>query len=161
MTAGSFGPTMFRSMTPGIRTISGPLAFSPAAPLFVTGSEDGQLLLSHLDDDQPPLSLIGHGDNIRSAEFSADGDLILTSSWDRTVRLWSVDSGNALAIMPNEDIILDAAFDPAGDRVAYAMRNLVRLRPIYADAGDLIATAKKAKPRDLSRDERRLYLLEE
>ncbi|MEM7045370.1 MAG: hypothetical protein AAF543_21380, partial [Pseudomonadota bacterium] len=136
-------------------------AFSPVAPTFVTGSVDGKLLLNWRNGERPPLSLIGHGDNIRSAEFSADGRLILTSSWDRTVRLWDASTGMALAVMPNEDIILDATFDPSGSSIAYAIRNLVRIRPIYPSPEALIAAAKAVKPRDLSPDERRLYLLDE
>ena len=77
---------------------------------------------------------MGQGDNTRSVEFSADGRLILSAPWGRNVRLWDASSGHVLApaIIPNDDIILDAAFDPNGDRLAHAIRNLVCLRPIYA-----------------------------
>ena len=110
--------------------------------------------------EHPPRALIGHGDNIRSAEFSRDGHYILTSSWDRTVKLWDAATGHTLASIPSENIILDAAFDPNGKQIAYLVRNLVRLRPIYPSAEDLIAAAKATKPRDLT-DEKKLLFLSE
>jgi len=41
----------------------------------------------------PPLVLQGHSDTVYSAQFSSDGKRVLTSSDDRTVRLWDTFTG--------------------------------------------------------------------
>lgn len=128
--------------------------FSPNGERIVTGSEDGQAFITDLARGFTSRPLIGHGDNIRSAEFSPDGRHVLTSSWDRSVRLWDVETAEELAVIPSEDIVLDAAFDPAGGRIAHLMNNLVRFREIYPNVDQLIAAAKGKLPRQRTRDER-------
>ena len=127
--------------------------FSPDGLHIVTGSEDGQVFITGLADGRS-RQLVGHGDNIRSAEFSRDGLYILTSSWDRTVRLWDFETAEELAVIPSEDIVLAAAFDPSGGRIAHLMKNLVRFRPIYPTLDDLIKAAKDQAPRQRTREER-------
>ena len=130
--------------------------FSPDGKTIVTGSEDGQAFITELARGGKSRQLVGHGDNIRSAEFSRDGRHILTSSWDRTVRLWDSRTAEELAVIPSEDIVLGAAFDPSGQRIAHLMKNLVRFRPIYPDLEGLIKVAKERAPRDKTREERQL-----
>ncbi|KAJ7659285.1 WD40-repeat-containing domain protein [Mycena polygramma] len=43
--------------------------------------------------------LLGHTDAIMWAEISPDGKVIATSSWDTTVRLWSMNSGEATHVL--------------------------------------------------------------
>ena len=120
--------------------------FSPDGTKIVTGSVNGQIFMTDLAKPERGRPLIGHGDNIRSAEFSPDGRYILTSSWDRTVKLWDVNMAKAVASMPNEDIILDATFDPKGGRIAHLIGDKVRLRPIYPSVEALIDAAKSVRP---------------
>ena len=134
--------------------------FSPDGSKIVTGSVDGQIFLIDLTKPDATRRLVGHGDNIRSAEFSPDGSQILTSSWDRTVRLWDVDKAEAVAVLDNEDIILDAAFDPNGGRIAHIIQDKVLLRPTavrgqeskpepkYPSVEELVAAAKAIRPHD-------------
>lgn len=63
--------------------------------------------LNTIISSAPPIStskaqmepLIGHSDWIRSLAFSPDGKTILSSSNDRTVRLWDVESGQLLHLL--------------------------------------------------------------
>ena len=40
---------------------------------------------------------LGHSADISSISFSPDGSLILSGSWDRTVRLWDANTGREIA----------------------------------------------------------------
>ena len=40
--------------------------------------------------------LQGHGDRVPSVEFSPEGRLLASGSFDQTLRLWDVGSGNFL-----------------------------------------------------------------
>ena len=57
-------------------------------------------------------------------------------------------------MIPSEDIVLAAAFDPLGRRIAHLMKNLVRFRPIYPTVDELIQAAKANAPRLRTREER-------
>ena len=40
--------------------------------------------------------LKGHTDEVRSVAFSKDGTKIVSGSWDRTIRVWNVDTGECI-----------------------------------------------------------------
>ena len=45
---------------------------------------------------QLKLTLEGHTDNVWSVVFSPDGKMLASGSWDQTVRLWNVNTGQLL-----------------------------------------------------------------
>jgi WD40 repeat protein len=62
--------------------------------------------------------LKGHGMHLVSAEFSPDGQRILTASWDRTARLWDAATGRQLTQIKADPYPLQwARFTPDGRRV--------------------------------------------
>jgi hypothetical protein len=68
--------------------------------------------------------LSGHESDVASAVFSPDGSRILTSSDDRTARLWDAATGQVLHVVEgHEDTVWTAAFSPDGDRVVTASRD--------------------------------------
>ena len=46
--------------------------------------------------------LSGHADAVSSVAFSADGSKVVSGSWDRTVKIWSADSGEVLQTLSGE-----------------------------------------------------------
>ena len=61
--------------------------------------------------------LIGHTNAVFQAQFSPDGETILTASGDGTARLWNVD-GTELGIVANHsDWVISARFSPDGRSV--------------------------------------------
>ena len=52
---------------------------------------------------------------LRTAEFSPDGDHIITASDDGTARIWDADTGAALAVLEgHEDVVSAATFSADG-----------------------------------------------
>ena len=65
--------------------------------------------------------LSGHNDIVIGAAFSPDGRHIVTSSNDRTVRIWDAASGTQLALLSgHSDGVISAAFSPDGRRIVTA-----------------------------------------
>jgi len=60
----------------------------------------------------------GHTDDVASCAFSPDGQSILSASHDRTVRLWSVSTGEELAQWLNDAWVRCCAFSPDGVHAA-------------------------------------------
>jgi len=85
--------------------------------------ENGKLL--HLLD--------GHEGRVTDAIYSADGKIIITSGLDETIRLWNVDTGGELAIMPGytaEDLIIS----PDGELLITVSGDTARFWPLTISA---------------------------
>jgi WD40 repeat protein len=62
---------------------------------------------------------------ITSLAFSPDGKQLATGSSDRSVRIWSVDSGELLQTLNHGNEITDLAYSPDGKQVAVTSRELL------------------------------------
>jgi hypothetical protein len=62
-----------------------------------------------------------HEKDVFSAQFSPDGQRIVTASADKTARLWAVGSGYAIGQpMKHEGMVFSAQFSPDGQRIVTA-----------------------------------------
>jgi len=95
--------------------------------LIISGHEEiempnpGQiaLALAEQDPDYKPQGYDKRG--VTSAAFSPDGLRVVTSSFDRTARVWDANTGAPLAVLSgHEATVYSAAFSPDGSRVATA-----------------------------------------
>ena len=107
------------------------------------------------------IVLSGHGGEVYDASFSLDGRLVLTASGDGTARLWHTASGIPVAVLKgHRGPVVGAVFAPGARYVATASwDHTARLweLPVRPDI-DWIKHARENIPRELSADERRLYL---
>ncbi|KAK6198564.1 WD40-repeat-containing domain protein [Scheffersomyces amazonensis] len=57
---------------------------------LVTSSYDGTLAIVSCDNWVRVKTLLGHNDKVMSCDISGDGNKIVSSGWDRSVKLWSL-----------------------------------------------------------------------
>ncbi len=91
---------------------------------------DGRIYLP----GQPPIEAIRKGDqaiamvrvldhktDVTSADFSPDGNRVVTSSWDGTVRIWDAATGREISEMNGGGSLFTTAFSPDGSRIVTSL----------------------------------------
>jgi len=83
----------------------------------VAGTQSGQLLV--IDPEALTSQQLGHHDDwVRSVQFDATGDRVVSASSDRSVRIWDVASRHELAALHGaSDLLISASFSPDGKQV--------------------------------------------
>lgn len=74
-------------------------------------------------------TLCEHANRVSALAFSPNGRELLSTSWDRTARLWAVPSGRPVGHpLPHQDTVYNAAYSPDGLHLATGQRGgLVRV----------------------------------
>ena len=62
--------------------------------------------------------LEGHNDQVRSVDFSPDGQTLVTASQDNTVRLWSIDGRELQRLSGQNQAFRSVKFSPDGKQIA-------------------------------------------
>eukprot|EP01102_Stenamoeba_stenopodia_P018347 TRINITY_DN6709_c0_g1_i1.p1 TRINITY_DN6709_c0_g1~~TRINITY_DN6709_c0_g1_i1.p1 ORF type:complete len:465 (-),score=97.52 TRINITY_DN6709_c0_g1_i1:159-1553(-) len=60
----------------------------PSSSLFASGGNDKAILVWTAESDEPVLSLQGHTNVVSCLSFDPKHRLLLSGSWDKTVRIW-------------------------------------------------------------------------
>jgi len=96
------------------------LSLSRDGFLLAGGSTfDDQILVWDLRTGTQRFRLTGHKDRITALDFSPDGRLLASASWDGTAGLWEVTSGQRLATLRAHLLgVNTVAFSPDGQRLA-------------------------------------------
>jgi WD40 repeat protein len=96
------------------------LSLSRDGFLLAGGSTfDDQILVWDLRTGTQRFRLTGHKDRITALDFSPDGRLLASASWDGTAGLWDVTSGQRLATLRAHLLgVNTVAFSPDGQRLA-------------------------------------------
>jgi len=103
---------------------------SAEAPnLLVTGSRDNTLLVWNLTRDEnnyavPRRQLEGHNHIVSDLVISSDGQFVLSSSWDKTLRLWDLSNGKAVRLFKGHEAdVLSVAFSADNRQIVSASRD--------------------------------------
>ena len=93
----------------------------PSEPITIYGI--GHFFTSPLEEGKQiqVMTLEGHEGFVTSLAFNPDGDTIASGGDDFMVKLWSVTTGECLAIVDkrlNQLNVVDVAFSPKGDQLA-------------------------------------------
>ncbi|KAK3814083.1 MAG: WD40-repeat-containing domain protein [Benniella sp.] len=96
---------------------SGPLAYSPKGNQFACAKNDLVQLWGAETRNRLHL-LTGHTDSVEKLVYSSQGDLVASSSCDRTVRIWDTETGGCLRTLTCDPHSVEGiAFSPNGDRI--------------------------------------------
>ncbi len=99
---------------------------SPDHTLLAFGDEAGQIGIWRVPDGVPVVTMQAHREPIQYLEFSPDGQLLVSVSVERELRVWSVPSGDLLYDLANPEVeniqalYQRAAFSPDSKRLAAA-----------------------------------------
>jgi WD40 repeat protein len=78
----------------------------------------------HLHGGETARALKGHEARVYRLAYSGDGKKVVSSSMDRTVRIWDAESGESLRVLSgHESGAIGVAFSPDGERVVSTSRD--------------------------------------
>jgi len=100
--------------------------FSADGSRLVTGSDDQRVISWDVASESQLCVLEGHSDFVRCAQVSeASPHMLLTGSYDHTVRLWDVSAARSIMTMRFSNPVEDMALLPGGGMLAVANGNLI------------------------------------
>jgi WD40 repeat protein/serine/threonine protein kinase len=105
------------------------LTFSPDGQSLAVAENSGKIHLMDVRTGQMGRFFETHSYGpIRSVAFSPDGQRLACASWDRSVRVWTLDSGAELVLRGHAEAVLGVAFSPKDGLLASASYdNTVRI----------------------------------
>jgi uncharacterized protein with WD repeat len=92
------------------------IAYSPDNVTFAYATSEGNVWLLDANTGEPnETPLIGHTESISSLDFNRDGSILASGSYDRTIRLWNVDTGELRKTLEGHtDNVQHVTFSPTG-----------------------------------------------
>lgn len=101
------------------------VALSPDGQHIISGDDDGMLTIWEVETEKPVLSVHAHTANIKTVEYSRDGNLALTSSWDSRVKVWDAKTLKLLYTFDGDGPINKAIFSADAKIVLFAGSDMI------------------------------------
>ena len=103
---------------------------------------------SGLLDGAPRGVRTGHGDWVSALDFSRDGHLLASGSWDKTIRVWRQDGTCVAVLQGHADPIEQVAFDFSGTRLLSRARDGdARVWRWHGEPASLVISRSRDRPR--------------
>ncbi|XP_014667015.1 PREDICTED: NACHT domain- and WD repeat-containing protein 1-like [Priapulus caudatus] len=124
--------TVFKKWKPGYNTTA--IAISSEADWVTTALDNGNILLWDLTTGTCKFTMKGHYSAVDNLIASTDGSRLLSydsTGFDRSVRLWDLNTGKCLGALTLDDNIVSCQLSPDGSMVALALpgwENVLTLR---------------------------------
>ncbi|PVU92372.1 hypothetical protein BB561_003867 [Smittium simulii] len=106
------------------------LATTPENPnMLVSASRDKTIIIWNLTRDEvnygvPRRSLTGHNHFIQSVALSSDGQFAMSASWDKTLRLWNLNTGKTIRqFNGHKSDVLSVSFSPDNRQIVSGSRD--------------------------------------
>ena len=155
-TAGDDRKVLFWDLTQ--RQVAIALSLDDTAAHSLVFSQDGQILATGsyrkikvwrtsqpsgwktLKHSPPPYSLTGHSHIVSAMTISADGKLLVSGSWDQTIKIWHLETGKLIRTLKgHRDKVYAVALSPDGQIIASGSADQ-SIKLWHPETGELLAT---------------------
>jgi cytochrome c len=92
------------------------VAFLPGERAL-SASDDGTLAIWDLEAEQRLAQLTGHAGKVAAIAVAPDGRLAASAGWDRTVRVWDLETGSQSLELQARDNVNAVQFSPDGAKI--------------------------------------------
>ncbi|AMD21790.1 HFL066Cp [Eremothecium sinecaudum] len=121
------------------------LATSPALPnILLSGSRDKTLITWKLTGDEqqfgvPVRSFKGHSHIVQDCTLTLNGKFALSASWDKTLRLWNVETGDCInRFVGHKSDVMSVSIDTSDTQIVSASRD--KTVKVWNTHGDCVVT---------------------
>jgi WD40 repeat protein len=96
--------------------------------------------VTSLKDAQPLHTLMGHSHIVRSLAMSADGKMLVSGSWDQTIKVWHLETGELIhTLKGHRDRVYAIALSPDGQIIASGSADKT-IKLWHLQTGELLGT---------------------
>jgi WD40 repeat protein len=96
--------------------------------------------IKSLKDAQPLHTLMGHSHIVRSLAISADGKMLVSGSWDQTIKVWQLETGELVhTLKGHKDRVYAIALSPDGQIIASGSADKT-IKLWHLQTGELLGT---------------------
>ncbi|MEO1761533.1 MAG: hypothetical protein AAFR83_06060, partial [Cyanobacteria bacterium J06629_18] len=104
------------------------LNFDSKGEQLASAGDDNTINLTNVKSGELVKTFKGHSDGVVSVSFSPDDKLLASASYDKSVKLWSLNPPKLPVLVGHKDRVLSVAWSPDGKTLASSSRdNTVKL----------------------------------